>query len=384
MHPQSVDSLSGLSVDSPQFRQRAAHVQLSDDPDTATEQTVQEMCRQIHQAAKDPLVQSMAQRALQTFGGGPAGFGAPEACWWWCKWNLKFKHHGSMFEAWSSDLGDPRTKLQLLIAPDVLLRMSRMEGDCAIYTMMICAMLEALGIQWDIVTAAVDARQSEIFGHVWPRAVLEGGNRESLDASHGKYPGWQVPAYDLHRVWIFNENGQRVGGDVPRFTGLHDYRVQTRRRRGLGAVVCDDMGCYDDQTGETVSGSSSGLDTSTGLDQTGGVVVPQGGSVSFGTFLDATTGAPYSGQVYTAPAQSSSQWASFAAAMGKAGFDLAKLSAIQPGTVLSANGAILRQNPGYAVGTPTSSLNLGGMSTTTLLVGGLLLVGVMFMMSKGR
>jgi hypothetical protein len=68
--------------------------------------------------------------------------------------------------------------------------------------------------------------------------------------------------------------------------------------------------------------------------------------------------------------------------MGKAGFDLAKLSAIQPGTVLSANGAILRQNPGYAVGTPTSSLNLGGISTTTLMVGGLLLVGVMFMMGR--
>jgi hypothetical protein len=380
-------------VDSAQFRQRASHTQLSDDPDTATQQTVQEMCRQIHQAAADPLVQSVARRAARMFAGGPTSFGPADACWLWCKHNLKFKHHGSMFEAWSSDLGDPRTKLQLLIAPDVLLRMSRLEGDCAIYTMMICAMLEALGVEWDIVTAAVDARQPEIFGHVWPRAILPDGNRESLDASHGKYPGWQVPSYDIHRVWIFNASGQRVGGEVgPRFTGLHDYRLQTRRRRGLGAIVCDENGenCYDDGTtyGGTSGGQCPGSPGCPGyIDPNlspGGVVVPEGGSVSFGTFSDSSTGAPYSGPVYTAPSQSSSQWASFAAAMGKAGFDLAKLSAIQPGTVLSANGAILRQNPGYAVGTPTSSLNLGGISTTTLLVGGLLLVGVFMMMGRNK
>ena len=165
------------------------------------------MCRQIHQAAQDPLVQSAAQRALQMFAGGPRDFGAPDACWLWCKHNLRFKHHGSMFEAWSSDLGDPRTKLQLLIAPDVLLRMSSMEGDCAIYTMMICAMLEALGIQWDIVTAAVDARQPEIFGHVWPRAVLDGGNRGiarcvSREVSGLASPGVRSsPRLDLQRKW---------------------------------------------------------------------------------------------------------------------------------------------------------------------------------------
>ena len=375
MHPLHVDSLSGLSVDSAQFRQRASHVQLSDDPDTATQQTVQEMCRQIHQAAQDPVVQQAAQRAVQMFSGGPQSFGTPDACWFWCKHNLRFKHHGSMFEAWSSDLGDPRTKLQLLIAPDVLLRMSSMEGDCAIYTMMICAMLEALGIQWDIVTAAVDARQPEIFGHVWPRAILPGDAREPLDASHGKYPGWQVPAYDLHRVWIFNSSGQQVNGSVAaRFTGLHAYRVQPRRR-GFG-----DVQCYEDGTCEDVSASTNTAPDYTSTDL-GGVVVPQGGSVTFGTFTDS------SGQTYTnattAPAQSStSQWAAFATAMGKAGMTLAQINAIQPGTVVSANGSILRQSTGYAVPGTTLTSTLSGMSTTTLLVGGLILVGVFMMMGR--
>ena len=163
VHPYAADPFSGLPVDSRAFRQRAPHIWLSDDPDTATAQTVQEMCRQIHQAAKDPLVRQLAINAVRNFRGGPAWAGTginpfsnpqcmAESCWWWCKHFLRFKHHGSMFEAWSADLGDPRTKLQLLIAPDVLVRMNRMEGDCAIYTMMLCAMLEALGIRREIVT----------------------------------------------------------------------------------------------------------------------------------------------------------------------------------------------------------------------------------------
>jgi hypothetical protein len=71
----------------------------------------------------------------------------------------------------------------------------------------------------------------------------------------------------------------------------------------------------------------------------------------------------------------------------KSGMTLAEINAIQPGTVVSANGAILRQNPGYAVGsTTTGTLNLGtgSISTSTMLmIGGLALVGIL-LMSKGR
>jgi hypothetical protein len=356
-------------VDSSAFRQRAPRVQLSDDPDTATQQTVQEMCRQIHQAAKDPLVQTAAMNALR-FQGGPFGFTAAEACWCWCKHYLRFKHHGSMFEAWSADLGDPGIKLQLLIAPDVLVRMSRMEGDCAIYTMMLCAMLESLGLRWEIVTAAVDRGQPEIFSHVWPRVVLPAGS-EPLDASHGKYPGWQVPAEDVYRMWVFDQNGSRIAEQGARFGGLHAYR----RRPGMGATVCDDMGCYDDGTGAVVAAPDP---NSTYLSYP----VPAGG----GTYVDQS-GAPVSGPVYKAPASNNSaQWASFASSLVKSGMTLAEINAIQPGTVVSANGAILRQNPGYAVGSaPGSTLNLGTgiLSSPMLLIGAAALVAILFM-SKGR
>ena len=394
MHPYATDSLSGLSVDSSAFRQRAPRVQLSDDPDTATQQTVQEMCRQIHQAAKDPLVQTAAMNALR-FQGGPFGFTPAEACWCWCKHYLRFKHHGSMFEAWSSDLGDPRTKLQLLIAPDVLVRMSRMEGDCAIYTMMLAAMLESLGLKWEIVTAAVDRGQPEIFSHVWPRVVLPGSS-ESLDASHGKYPGWQVPAEDVHRLWVFDQNGSRISEQGPRFTGLHAYRRRGMGygRRGMGAMVCDETGfCYDDGTGGSSAAPATAPDLtyaqllaagSSACTCINGTCAENGNSCSSGPATTTVNGTPG----YTAPAsQNSAQWASFATQLMKSGMTLAEINAIQPGTVVSANGAILRQATGLPVpvgGTSTFTTAMGTMSSSTLLmIGGIALVGILFM-SKGR
>ena len=381
MHLYAADPLSGLPVDSRAFRQRAPHTWLSEDPDTATAQTVQEMCRQIHQAAKDPLVRQLAINAVRNFRGGPAWAGTgidafsnpqcmAESCWWWCKHFLRFKHHGSMFEAWSADLGDPRTKLQLLIAPDVLVRMRRMEGDCAIYTMMLCAMLEALGIRWEIVTLAVDEMQPEIFSHVFARAVLPAG-RESLDASHGSYPGWQVPARDIHREWTFDSNGGRVQGGG-RFTGLHGYR----RRLGMGDVCNPADADYDPNFCASQGGGS-----------TGGYVNPTqvyGPDLGYQGNWSTSSGSPYSGPVYTAPSQSNSaQWATFATNALRSGLTLAEINAIQPGTVVGANGQILRQNPGYAVGTPTGALNLGsGISTTTLLLGGVLIFGLFAFMGK--
>jgi len=379
VHPSFDDARIGYQVDSAAFRQRAPRVMLSDDPNIATQQTVEEMVRQIRQAARDPLVQQCAVNAVRAFQGGPAWWGArfdpfssaqcmADSCWWWCKHYLRFVHHGSMFEAWSADLGDPRTKLQLLIAPDVLVRMKRMEGDCAIYTMMLCAMLASLGIQFEIVTLAVDQMQPEIFSHVFARAVLPDGRRESLDASHGDYPGWQVPARDIHREWTFDESGRRVG--AARFQGLHAYRRRPGRR-GMGGTVCDDSGCYDDQTGEVAVMPSSGI-------------TPPVDSTTWTTLPSGATYVPSGASV--APAQNSAQWASFASNMLKSGLTLAEINSIQPGTVVSANGAILRQSTGYAVpvgsGVSTLTSSLASGNTIFYLGFGLLAIFAISSMFK--
>jgi hypothetical protein len=69
--------------------------------------------------------------------------------------------------------------------------------------------------------------------------------------------------------------------------------------------------------------------------------------------------------------------------MAKAGYTLAQIKAIQPGTVVGANGAILRQSTGYAVpGSTGVSLPGFGFSTPMLMIGGLAVLAVMFMSGR--
>ena len=251
-------------VMSREFMDRALRFQPSDNPDEATAQTVDIMCGLIERSANDPLLKDAASTALFRYrGGGPlwavrgidpfqAGDSSLraqafcEAVWWYCKHQLKFVHHSKQIDVWLNE----RDQLQLLIEPGVLLRFPfRMEGDCAIYTMLICAMLQVLGITWEIVTAAVKPSQPDIFSHVWPRAVLPNGRRLDLDASHGNYPGWSVPLNHRFRVQVWDENGfpmQDFGEQ--RFNGLHGYQL----RRGFG----------DDSSDTIDFGASSGTVTS--------------------------------------------------------------------------------------------------------------------------
>lgn len=392
----TADPHTGLSVDSSAFRQRAPRVQLSDDPDTATAQTVQEMCRQIHAAASDPLVRAIALHAVRTIRGGPLWLGSgilpfdnprvmAESCWWWCKHYMRFKHHGSMFEVWSKDLGDPRTKLQLLISPDVLVRMNRMEGDCAIYTMMLGAMLASLGLAWEICTAAVDARQPDIFGHVWLRAVYPDGGREALDASHGKFPGWRVPGYDIHRLKVWGENGREVSSQAGQFDGLHAYRP---RRRGLGAAGdCLEYDQYGQCATYDTSAPAAPVPPSNVL--TGPVGSAPVYATMPGTYTDpqGNTWANPVGAVV--PPQNTAAYAALAQQLIKGGFTLADLNAMQPGTVINPNGQIIRQSAGYAVttgGPVVGSTSLLGSSSgsSVLMLAGLAIAGlVLFSSMKG-
>lgn len=197
-------------------------------PDVATAQTVEVMCEQIQKAAQDPLVAKAARDAVNRFRGGPlyasAGINPwrnqcaqAESVWWWCKHVLKFQHHDGMIAVYFNEFD----QLQLLISPDLLLRMSDPRGDCAIYTMLECAMLQALGIDSEIVTSAVDPFAPDVFSHVYPRAVLSSGRRIVLDASHGKYPGWEVPIEHTLRKQVWDLQGNRIPDQVPRFKGLH-------------------------------------------------------------------------------------------------------------------------------------------------------------------
>lgn len=207
------------------------------DPDAGTALTVELMCRQIKRSALDDKLRLAVLDAVRRFRGGPRfaatgrdPFSNPraicESVWWWAKHILKFVHHTGLIAVWFSETD----QLQLLISPDALLEMTKPRGDCAIYTTLICSMLRACGIEYEIVTLAADPNQPDVFGHVFPRAVLPGGRRMSLDASHGSYPGWEVPKEHQIRRQVWSCDGSPIPDkDRGQFRGLHGYQPRPRR-----------------------------------------------------------------------------------------------------------------------------------------------------------
>lgn len=230
------------------------------DPFVATHQTAQYMAALIHAGAKTPVVKEATQRACDLFRGGPlyaSSVGAAaklpagaicESIWWYVKHALKFVHHQKMLVAWLNRPGE----LQLLIAPDVLLSMENPRGDCAVYSTLICAMLECAGIPWELMTVAADPQLGpEVFSHVYPRSVLP-GQRLPMDASHGKYCGWEVPADRVLNSQVWDELGNPIADQGSRFQGLHgvgtmapNVRIDIMRqlaRRTAGLGCCQGLG----------------------------------------------------------------------------------------------------------------------------------------------
>jgi hypothetical protein len=356
-------------------------VEASADPDTATAQTIRIMCGHVKNAARDLVVIGMARDARERFariGNGqsvqavmPMPLSAEEiahACWWWPKLYVKFVLHDFIIRERLGEVGH----LQGLISPEVLVRMEKPEGDCAIFSECIAAFLSVLGVGYEWVTVAVNPREPEIFSHVYLYAILPDGARLPLDASHGDYPGWQVPSAHVSRRQVWDADGNPVEDQGSRFDGLHGYGL----RGGLGVEYDADGFPIDDLSGTTYGDTSGGSYPS---DPTFNNPTQVFGDFSDYTYTDPS-GATYSGAKYQAPSQSSTAWANFAAQMGKAGMTLAQINAIQPGTVVGANGQILRQSTGYAVPGTTLSSSLG--SNSTLIIGLAALAGLMLFMGK--
>jgi hypothetical protein len=160
------------------------------------------MAGHVRHAAGDPIVRETAQRAFDQFGklhGAADARAIAESAWWWCKVYLTFVHHEFIIRQRLGEAGH----LQGLISPEVLVRMDKPEGDCAIFSECLGAFLTSFGVPFEFVTVAANPNEPGIFSHVFVYAVMPDGQRLPLDASHGKYPGWQVPSAHVSRrqVW---------------------------------------------------------------------------------------------------------------------------------------------------------------------------------------
>jgi hypothetical protein len=233
------------------------------DDNTATAQTVERMCRHIAGAvAHDPATQASAADALQRFGNVALSPLRRRAwsVWWYVKHRMKFVQDEKLL---GSMLGEPPQR-ELMISPAILLRMKEPQGDCDDFTMLVCALLKCLNVPFEIVTIAADPTAPERWSHVYAVALVEDGQRIPIDASHGKFPGWEVPLEHILRYQAWDEIGEPIEGRAPAVRsqlngyvprGLGARRMFRRLAGGLRRGLGDDDGS-DGSGGTDITGGA--------------------------------------------------------------------------------------------------------------------------------
>ena len=349
--------------------------QSSDDPTEATAQTVEYMCELVNDSLADGIVQRAAADACASVKRAAAD-ASPAAkwwmsaggIWWYAKQRVRFIHHSKLLVAW---LNAPN-ELQLLIRPDALLKMREPKGDCAVFTTLICALADCAGLPWEIVTIACDPRQPGIYSHVYPRVILPGGRRMVMDASHGKYPGWEVPAEHTTAKAIWNQDGQQIEDEAPPVVEGVDMRYLFNMPgegpyRGLGQ---DDSG---DDGGDDLSGAIGALDPNAAPDL-------GGGSTSNSTQCAAGMIFSAAGECFN-PALSPLPLPGASSSSGSSSYpslvapDSGAALASDINAILSGGTQIARTALGLPA-TPTTPI-----STTTLLIIGAVVVGGILLVS---
>jgi hypothetical protein len=238
--------------------------QSPDDPTEATAETVRYMCELVDASLADGIVQRAVVESWH--GAIPLDEREMAVCiWHFAKRTVKFVHHQKLLIQWMG----LRNELQLLIQPDCLLKMKEPKGDCAVFTTLIEAMLDCVRLPWEKCTIACDPRQPGIYSHVYPRVILPDGSRLVMDASHGKYPGWEVPAAHVTAKAIWDQDGREIRDEAPPQEGV-DMRYLYNMPgegpyRGLGQDDSDDggddlsgvIGALDPNAGPTLGGGST-------------------------------------------------------------------------------------------------------------------------------
>lgn len=189
------------------------------DSQRSTAQTARVMCEHIRRDARSPIVISTARRICATARCQSAS-DAARAVWLFVKQRVRFVHDDDLI----ARLFGEQDQLELLIAPAALLQMKQPAGDCDDFTMLACALLAALGVKSQVVCICCDFADPSRFSHVYARAWLPDSNSWlAVDASHGKFPGWKVPAQHTFREQNYDLNGN-CAADVLAVRQKHSKR----------------------------------------------------------------------------------------------------------------------------------------------------------------
>lgn len=102
--------------------------------------------------------------------------------------------------------------VEVLLRPiDVLLLSEtyQVPGDCDCQAMFLASLLLAGGVPCAFCTVGANPMAPERFSHVYVVAYPDTDRRIALDASHGKYTGWEVPDVGRYHEWPLT--GAEVG-----------------------------------------------------------------------------------------------------------------------------------------------------------------------------
>jgi hypothetical protein len=329
-----------------------------DGTDGLTRTTIGKMAEYIRAGAQDPEVKRWAGNAVRTFAGGPM---APDAaCAWSVFWYVKHRLTFAQDEPRLFQTGDAQA-LDMLIAPAVLVRMANPKEDCDGFTMLVCAMLEALreagaDVEPLIVTVAADPSDPTRWSHVFALARLASGEVIPLDASHGRYPGWMVPKEHTSRWQSWGLDGQPANVARPESVRLNGYAPRGSRMRGMSRGMGCTIGETDPTTGDTIAGCVDDGSSSV--------------TTSFPWFTPSPSSTP----------GSSFNWSSVLNNLVSTAGKVAGIAETPTQTIRLPDGTIVSGPAGSNLTTP----GLFGSGSSLLPILGLGLLAVLFMSSRGK
>lgn len=183
-----------------QVRYQIAEV--SDDPDTQVEQTIDLMKQYAIEDSGSPSFISDVQACAQA---DPIDD----------VWRYLSRREGvrSMQFVRDEDTGQPfsamdrwRPVVETLMRPVDQASSIQPQGDCDDFSMWGAAQLLARGVPVSYVTVAADSRDPSLYSHVYlvayPKSGRYAGQRVPIDLSHGPYVGWETPnRFGKRREW---------------------------------------------------------------------------------------------------------------------------------------------------------------------------------------
>lgn len=177
-------------------------VDLGNDPDRQVATTIGRMRVRAKEAAKDPWFRDRARRMLlDRPGAGRDGYGfrdslggVLESAWLHAKGSIRFQED----EVTGRGVGgiEDGEVIETLIHPVDMAKLvdqGRAVGDCDCFSAYVGALLLALGVKdCAFVTVAADDAAPDQYSHVYLVCYVN-GRRVAIDASHGKWFGWEAP-----------------------------------------------------------------------------------------------------------------------------------------------------------------------------------------------